>query len=502
MCQKYKDLQKDQTTLTQDVGSDEIVARGFSQDACRRATMKIIVLDELPFSIVENPNFKHFCSVAAPTYLLPSQRTITRDTLDMYVEEKAKLKSLLIGNKHRVSLTTDIWTSITTVSYMVITAHFIDKDWNLHKKIINFNTINDHSSMTIVDYASPNEGALRYLIDRLKTWRDDVLVLNEDYLHVRCCAHILNLIVTERLKELELSIVSVRNAVKYVRSSTAGMQAFQIHVQQEKINCQGSVILDCPTRWNSTYSMLSTALKFKPAFDRMALEDKLYDAYFNEKDGGKKKMEGPPMDSDWESARHIIKFFKTFYDATLQFSSSLKVTSNTCYNLICQIEQSLESLSAGGSGSASGSASGSQTLAIGSGSGSNFWDLGGGDDVMIEDPFSKFSKAVAGSECSPELSRSAFSTGDRILDQYRSSSTPDMVEALVLLHNWLRSSLFVDPTVDLNKLVENNEFMDKLAEGDMDGGCSCGLFVTVDIVVACVLWWMLRLVLWWSFIKY
>ena len=54
----------------------------------------------------------------------------------------------------------------------------------------------------------------------------------------------------------------------------------------------------------------------------------------------------------------------------------------------------------------SGSASGSQTLAIGSGSGSgsNFWDLGGGDDVMIEDPFFEFSKAVAGSECSPELS--------------------------------------------------------------------------------------------------
>ena len=66
MCQKYKDLQKDQTTLTQDVSSDEIVARGFSKDACRRATMKMIVLDELPFSIVENPGFKHFCSVAAP----------------------------------------------------------------------------------------------------------------------------------------------------------------------------------------------------------------------------------------------------------------------------------------------------------------------------------------------------------------------------------------------------------------------------------------------------
>ena len=62
----------------------------------------------------------------------------------------------------------------------------------------------------------------------------------------------------------------------------------------------------------------------------------------------------------------------------------------------------------GGSGSASGSASGStsegQNLTSGSGSGSNFWDLDDDDDVMIEDPFSEFSKAVAVSEGSPELS--------------------------------------------------------------------------------------------------
>lgn len=61
-------------------------------------------------------------------------------------------------------------------------------------------------------------------------------------------------------------------------------------------------------------------------------------------------------------------------------------------------------------------------------------------------------------------SESTFRIGGRILDQYRSSLTSDMVEALILLQNWLRSSLFVDPTTDLNKLVEDNKFMDQLAE--------------------------------------
>lgn len=62
------------------------------------------------------------------------------------------------------------------------------------------------------------------------------------------------------------------------------------------------------------------------------------------------------------------------------------------------------------------------------------------------------------------VSKSAFSTGGCILDQYRSSLTPDMVEALVLLQNWLRSPLFMDLTANLNKLVKDNEFMDQLAE--------------------------------------
>ena len=175
----------------------------------------------------------------------------------------------------------------------------------------------------------------------------------------------------------------------------------------------------------------------------------------------------------------------------------------------------------GGMGSPSGRASESQNLAIGSGSGSKFWDLGDDDDVMIEDLFFKFSEAVTISEGSPELSNEldfylmekigkitksnlgtkfdillwwrvnsanylilssmardvlaillstvtskfVFSTRGRILDQYRSSLTPNIVEALILLQNWLRTSIFVDTIADLNKLVEDNEFMDQLTEG-------------------------------------
>ena len=38
-------------------------------------------------------------------------------------------------------------------------------------------------------------------------------------MHMRCCAHILNLIVGEDLKEIDASVAKVREAVRYVKSS-------------------------------------------------------------------------------------------------------------------------------------------------------------------------------------------------------------------------------------------------------------------------------------------
>uniref|UniRef100_M4EZN2 Uncharacterized protein n=1 Tax=Brassica campestris TaxID=3711 RepID=M4EZN2_BRACM len=43
-----------------------------------------------------------------------SRRTLTRNIVEMFVNKKAALKNLLMTNKQRVSLTTDIWVSQVT----------------------------------------------------------------------------------------------------------------------------------------------------------------------------------------------------------------------------------------------------------------------------------------------------------------------------------------------------------------------------------------------------
>ncbi|KAL5568167.1 hypothetical protein UlMin_024742 [Ulmus minor] len=194
----------------------------------------------------------------------------------------------------RVCLTTDCWTSNQQIPYLCLTVHYIDSDWCLKKRILNFVQISNHKGETIakliedclhkwgienvftitVDNATANDVAVSILTRRVNGWGGSVL--NGDYMHVRCCAHILNLIVSDGLKELHQSIASIRAAVRYIRLSSARVDKLSVCVAKEKIDFKGKLVLDVPTRWNSTYKMLEVALKCQKAFERYEEEDRKY----------------------------------------------------------------------------------------------------------------------------------------------------------------------------------------------------------------------------------
>ena len=74
-----------------------------------------------------------------------------------------------------------------------------------------------------VDNASSNDVAIRFL-KRLFREKENGLILDGKFLHMRCCSYIVNLIVTEGLKEKHNSIASIRHAVSYVRFSPARLK--------------------------------------------------------------------------------------------------------------------------------------------------------------------------------------------------------------------------------------------------------------------------------------
>ena len=63
-------------------------------------------------------------------------------------------------------------------------------------------------------------------------------------MHLRCSAHILNLIVAEGLKEYHQSISRIRNVVRFVRSSPFRTQKFKTYAEREKISSNKLLCLD------------------------------------------------------------------------------------------------------------------------------------------------------------------------------------------------------------------------------------------------------------------
>ena len=90
----------------------------------------------------------------------------------------------------------------------------------------------DDNIFTItIDNASSNDVAIEFL--RRKTKDRVGSLLGCEFLHMRCCAHILNLIVQDGLKDLNESIVKVRNVVRYVKSSPNRFEKFKVCVEKE-----------------------------------------------------------------------------------------------------------------------------------------------------------------------------------------------------------------------------------------------------------------------------
>ncbi|XP_024179003.1 zinc finger BED domain-containing protein DAYSLEEPER-like [Rosa chinensis] len=123
-----------------------------------------------------------------------------------------------------------------------------------------------------VDNVAANKHAVEYVRKKMMNWTVPP-ILGGHHIHVRCLAHILNLIVRSGLSILDKSVVSIRNAVRYVRSSSSRLDTFKMCVEKEILDVRKVCILDVPTRWNSTFLMLETAMELRKAFDRLAEEE-------------------------------------------------------------------------------------------------------------------------------------------------------------------------------------------------------------------------------------
>ncbi|KAL2899935.1 Zinc finger BED domain-containing protein RICESLEEPER 3 [Bienertia sinuspersici] len=110
----------------------------FDADVFRELVALIIVRHDLPFQFIEYDGIRRCFTYLNADAKFVSRYTLKADVMKMFKREKEKLKVELSSVSGRISLTSDCWTSITTDGYISLTAHFVDNEWCLQKRILNF----------------------------------------------------------------------------------------------------------------------------------------------------------------------------------------------------------------------------------------------------------------------------------------------------------------------------------------------------------------------------
>ena len=315
--------------------SGKLRSRKPDPKAARQIMSMALIEHNLPFKFVEYKRITQYIRLYHPDYVPISKKTATSDVFNLYESQKVIMKQTLQKVPGRICLTSDLWTASTSEGYICLTAHFVDEKWTLNSKILSFCYMPPpHSGFELskkvfeflkewgidkkvfsltLDNASANDCMQDYLKEQLNL--QNSLLCGGEFFHIRCCAHILHLIVKEGLTVASPALHKIRDSVKYVKGSDGRMKHFWRCIEQVgNIDTGVGLRLDVATRWNSTYLMLDSALKYRRAFCCLQLNDSNYKYC-------------PSMD-EWGRAEKICKFLNPFYTITNLMSRSSYPTSN------------------------------------------------------------------------------------------------------------------------------------------------------------------------------
>ncbi|KAF1894378.1 hypothetical protein Lal_00027137 [Lupinus albus] len=240
-------------------------------------------------------------------------------------------------NQSRFAITTDMWTaSNQNKGYMAITTHFIDDSWVLQSRLVSevlsnflyeclldWNLDRKLSTLT-VDNCTTNDRMIECMLSKISPRS---FILGGQMFHMRCCAHVLNLVVKVGLSIISSAIERVRDSVSFWTAMPKREEKFKETCEQLNIQYDKKLELDCKTRWNSTFLMLHVALIDRDVFQRLSLRENLYKTL--------------PSEDDWEMANEICQKLKLFCNVTLVFSGTLYPTANVLFPKICEIKLAL-----------------------------------------------------------------------------------------------------------------------------------------------------------------
>ena len=121
-------------------------------------------------------------------------------------------------------------------------------------------TLETKISFIVEDNCTTNDLMMHMLLGKFDS---SSLILDGKFLHMRCRAHILNLIVKDGLDVIGKGIERIHECVAFWVATPKRFEKFEDSTRYLKISSTKKVHLDCKNRWNSTYLMLQSTFPYK-----------------------------------------------------------------------------------------------------------------------------------------------------------------------------------------------------------------------------------------------
>lgn len=284
------------------------------------ALTRFVIMDGLPFSLVNHLGFSSLVNYIQPEYSLPSPSGIAQQFISMYASEKEKLKKKFESLRGCVSIAMSSWSDVTTLEYVCLAAHYVDSDWKLRKKIINFRLTSlkepDFSESLILClrrwrikrlFSMTLDNSLAKVITplKLKSKLDAFFEPRSELHHNPCHADIFKLLTREGLDSIGSTLERLRDAIMYTQGFERESK-FYCMAEKLKVDTNKKLFLDIPVLWHSTYLMLENTFRYREVFVRL----ESVDSNFTMK----------PTQEDWIKVRSLCKFLKLYYKAAKLFS--------------------------------------------------------------------------------------------------------------------------------------------------------------------------------------
>ncbi|XP_073672246.1 zinc finger BED domain-containing protein 4-like [Paramisgurnus dabryanus] len=246
------------------------------QKALTMAITKMITVDDQPFLLVEDEGFREVLDLAEPRYDKPSRRYFADVALPALHDGVAThVHKLLDSDVNDISFTMDIWSSyLNQTSMLSLTAQWIDVNFEMKRAVLHAQEFpGSHTGTAIAS-------AFDAMFTEWKIQKENVHVVLRDNARnmvkameecgvksLGCMAYLGQLAVHDAVLSQQSvvdSLAIARKIVGHFKSSSLGTSRLR-DIQRETGMKTKLLQQDVPTRWNSTFLMMTTLLEQKRA---------------------------------------------------------------------------------------------------------------------------------------------------------------------------------------------------------------------------------------------